>query len=83
MFRTLGRLFAATSSPAAARPARKPALGVDKLEVRDCPAYFGWGSVMLNPQPLPPREGVYGSFSHVMLNPQPLPPRFAIYAYWG
>ena len=33
-------------------------------------SYFSqWGTVALNPQPLPPR------FISVALNPQPLPPR--------
>jgi hypothetical protein len=33
--------------------------------------------VMLNPQPLPPKEkiSIFSRFKRVMLNPQPLPPK--------
>lgn len=63
MFAKLTKLFAAP----AVRPAARPKLGMDALEVRDCPAYFSFSRYMLNPQPLPPGGAV-------MLNPQPLPP---------
>jgi len=40
------------------------------------------GEVALNPQPLPPRDMMFGALSHrfdtVALNPQPLPPREAL-----
>ncbi|MBX9628322.1 MAG: hypothetical protein K2X82_31270 [Gemmataceae bacterium] len=77
MFAKLTRLLTAP-----AEPAPKPKLGMDRLEARDCPAYFGFSQYMLNPQPLPPRESYsFGGYGHVMLNPQPLPPRFSYFSF--
>ena len=67
MTRLIASLFSAR------RPAARPAaLGLTRLEGRDCPAMIVGNWQMIQPQPLPPKV------LWVAIQPQPLPPKVVV-----